>query len=143
LIGLCAGLGNIGAQDAPLYDPFTTTNDVSLLRAEANRAGGVRVIVGLRADYAAIENAAVDTTDADALRRRISRSAQEAVLTALEASRADVDVIRRFPYIPYMVLRADAAALDALAANPLVTSIESDALAAPDMQSSALVIART
>lgn len=127
------------AQDSPQgLDPFTVTTNISVLRAEAARTGSLRVIVGVRADYSGVSG--LDGVSADAGRRQISQSAQNTVLGALRAAGHTVQVERQFWAIPYMVLTVDAAALDALAAHPQVTSIQNDALSAPAMNSSAGVI---
>lgn len=57
------------------------------------------------------------------------RTAQDELITSLEDE--NVELAHRFEAIPFVVLRVDAAALDALLASPLVVSIEEDATVPP------------
>jgi subtilisin family serine protease len=111
-------------------DPFTATSNFDALRGEAVRAGSLQVIVGVAADFSGASN--------DLARQQVALSAQHSVLSSLAGHNARI--LKQFKYIPFMALVVDAAALDTLRANPLVTSITNDALSKPTMESSAAVI---
>jgi subtilisin family serine protease len=132
LLLLALGTSGIAmGQDAPQgLDPFTATSNFDALRAEAVRAGSLQVIVGVAADFNGVSN--------DLARQQVALSAQHSVLSSLSGHNARV--LKQFKYIPFMALVVDAAALDALRANALVTSITNDALSKPLMESSAAVI---
>lgn len=143
LLVLFAALGmagfNVIAQDAPTgFDPMTATTDLTIMRAEAARSGSIRVIVGVNANTASLNG--LDAAAYDAGFAFESVSAQNRVLSAVTAASANVQVNHQYDFIPFMALTVDAAGLDALAANPMVTSIESDAWAMTDMNSTLPII---
>lgn len=143
LLVLFAALGmagfNVIAQDAPTgFDPMTATNDLTIMRAEAARSGSLRVIVGVNANTASLNG--LDGAAYDAGFAFESITAQNRVLAAVTSGRANVQVNRQYDFIPFMALTVDAAGLDALAANPMVASIETDSLAMVDMNSSLPII---
>ena len=132
------------AQPQRVFDPFTTTTDVNVLRAEAEESGTLRIIVGVQTGGHASRSldmlSGQYSAAADVERQQVVRRAQSQVLADLSASGINLVPQVLFDYIPYMALEVDARALDALARNPMVTSIENDALSHVDMDSSAAVI---
>ncbi len=65
-------------------------------------------------------------------------AAQEAVLNDLAGSQAEA--VRRFKYVPYLALRADAEGLRRLAAHPSVVRILEDEMEAPHLEESTVVV---
>lgn len=132
------------AQPRRVFDPFTTTADINVLRAEAEQSGTLRVIVGVQTGGHATRSLDMLSSQfsaaADVQRQQIIRGMQTQVIADLSASGGHLVPQVLFDYIPYMTLEVDARALDALARNPFVTSIENDALSHVDMNSSAAVI---
>lgn len=80
------------------------------LRTRVSETGTIQVIVGIRVDGTPTEAA-------------IAR-AQDDLMASLPADH--VEEASRFTSIPFIVLRVDAAGLNALIASPGVTSIEED-----------------
>lgn len=112
------------------FSPFVATSDLAILQAEAAASGTVRVIVGLN----------VNANPRGRLTADAITSAQNSLLSTLAVSGAFARPERQFDFIPYMALTVDAAALDTLSRSPLVTSMSSDALSAPDLNSTMPII---
>ena len=85
------------------------------LRQRVVEAGTLQVIVGVK----------VDPPGSPANIRK----AQDQLIASLAAE--NVELASRFEAIPFVVLRVDAAGLDALIASSLVTSIEEDEASPP------------
>lgn len=114
------------------FDPFTATSDLAVLQAEAANSGTVRIVVGLNAGISSKRNArqrAMAITDA-----------QNTLIASLQTAGGLARSERQFTFIPYMVLTVDAAALEGLSRSPLVASIASDALSAPDLNSTMPIV---
>jgi subtilisin family serine protease len=108
------------------------------LQSRAAGQGSIRLIVGVRAPFAA-EGL---LTAAEAVGQRADiRAVQSGVLDAIPTLGAKA---HQFEFIPFMALAADATELDALSRHPDVTSIEEDRLAEATLaQSSPLIGATT
>jgi subtilisin len=107
----------------------------SRLIAKANREGPQRVIVGLNVDY--VPEGKLSAA-AQAAQRSAFSNRQSALMTGLAGQNAVER--RRFQFIPFMALQADARALEHLAVMPIVISLEEDRLERPIMDSSNEVI---
>ena len=106
------------------------------LTAKAQAEGRVRVIVGLRPEggsEAASANSFKDAAARAAMVSRVDRVQQELLV---RMSGHSVSSVRRFKYIPYLTMEVDAAAMDALASDPEVLSIEGDKLLKPKLEES-------
>lgn len=102
---------------------------------KAQQDGSVRVIVGFEDSFqpeGALADAAKQTQ-----RLAIQDRASE-IIAALSGFNAREN--QRYQFIPYIALTVDVQALQVLAGNPMVTSIEEDSLAEPSLASSNEVI---
>ena len=110
------------------------------LTAKAQAEGRVRVIVGLRAEGGSEASGASSFKDAAARAAMVSRvdRAQQALLVRM--SGYSVSSVRRFKYIPYLAMEVDAVALEALASDSEVVSIEEDKLLKPMLEESAPLV---
>lgn len=116
------------------FDAFSATSDLAILQAEAINSGSVRVIVGLNVGSPS------GTSSQNKGQRIAITDAQNTVIASLQAAGGLARTERQFTFIPYMVLTVDAVALDRLNRLPLVTSIVSDALSAPDLNSTMPIV---
>ncbi|HEX8734125.1 MAG TPA: S8 family serine peptidase [Pyrinomonadaceae bacterium] len=105
------------------------------LIAKAARNGSARVIVGLRADFQT--DGALSSSVQKQQRAAIKR-AQNDLLA--DVSGYDVRGIKRFDFIPFVAVEADAAALEKLKASPLVVSVYEDRLVKPSIVESVPVV---
>ena len=101
------------------------------LAARVRVEGRVRVIVGLKAEGGSGASSASSFKDAAARAAMVSRvdRVQQALLVRMSSH--SLSSVRRFKYIPFLAMEVDAAALEALAADPEVVSIEEDKLLKP------------
>ena len=106
------------------------------LAAKARAEGRVRIIVGLRDEGGSGASSASSFKDSAARAAMVSRvdRAQQALLVRMNSHR--VSSVRKFKYIPYLAMEVDAAALEALASDPQVVSIEEDKLLKPMLEES-------
>jgi subtilisin family serine protease len=125
-----------GGQTAATNLPDRTlAGQAAKLIEKAHREGPQRVIVGLGSDF-----------DHDGKLKATQRAAQRSVISgrqsALMSRLGGQNVVerRRFQFIPFMVVQADARALEHMAALPTVSSLEEDRLEAPSMASSNAII---
>ncbi len=138
VLGLGWGAAPTAADEVP--DSPAREQAFDALDALAAARGVVPVIVGVRADFA--PESALEGAQAVLDQRAAIARAQTEVERALAA--AGAPALRRFQTIPYLALRADAAALAALRASPWVTSIEEDVPVPPALtESTALIGAST
>ncbi|MDE2666387.1 MAG: S8 family serine peptidase [Acidobacteriota bacterium] len=109
---------------------------LAALTAKAQAEGRVRVIVGLRAEGGSEASAASNFKDAEARADMVSRvdRAQQALLVRM--SGYSLSSVKKFKYIPYLAMEVDAGALEALASDPEVVSIEEDKLLKPKLEES-------
>ena len=108
----------------------------AVLSAKARTEGRVRVIVGFRSEGGSESSASINFKDAAARAAMVSRvdRAQQALLVRM--SGYSLSSIKRFKYIPYLAMEVDAGALEALASDPEVVSIEEDKLLKPMLEES-------
>ena len=105
---------------------------------KARRDGAVRVIVGLRAGF----QTDGDLSSAAQNRRRAEiKRAQDDLLADLPGY--NVARVKRFDFIPFLALEADAAALEKIKASPAVVSIQEDRLVKPSLTESVPVVGAT
>ena len=98
------------------------------LRVRVQSEQRVRVIVGLRSDGLSVAPAAAGLRQAEAGMRPIAQAQQD---LEIRMSSHNVSFIRRFRFIPYVAMEVDEAALEALATDPEVVSIERDGVVKP------------
>jgi len=99
---------------------------VAVLRNRVRSEGRVKLIVGLKSEVrsAPIGSLAVARDRAPAIAR-----AQQSLSIRMSGHR--VSSLRRFKFIPYLAMEVDGAALEALASDPEVVSIEEDGVVKP------------
>ena len=125
------------ALDSPSERPVMTVRPTARARrsrvfaaliSQARSEGRVRVIVGLGAQGDSGASNAGSFKDAEARAAMVSRidGAQQELLVRMSGYR--VSSVKRFKYIPYLAMEVDAAALEALASDPEVVTIEEDKL---------------
>ena len=117
------------------------------LAARAEETGFVRVIVGLRAPFipegtllTEFEAQALDESETVRAQRRTILEAQDVLLARLTAQQYSMEVVNRFEYIPFVAMKVDAATIRHLEESVDVASIEEDALAAPTLAESTLLV---
>jgi subtilisin len=115
---------------------FIAKPQLQALIAKSQAKGLVRVIVGLRSTYQ--PEGQLRNPQAIQAQRGAIRQAQNALLNQMVNH--NVQVIRRFAFIPHLVVEADASALAALASIPIVTSITEDQLRYPSLMESVPLI---
>ena len=109
---------------------------VAALRAKVQARGRVRVIVGLRTDDHSGASAQRSFKDAAARAAMVSGVDRVQQTLLVRMSGYSVSSVKRFKYIPYMAMEVDAGALEALAADSEVASIEEDKLLKPMLHES-------
>ena len=109
---------------------------LAALTAKAQVEGRVRVIVGMKAEGASGASSASSFKDVAARAAMVSRVAQAQRALLGRMSGHNVSSVRRFNYIPFLAMEVDAAALEALASDPEVLSIEEDKLLKPMLEES-------
>ena len=110
------------------------------LTAKAQAEGRVRVIVGLRVGESSGASAASSFKDAAPRAVLVDRVARGQRLLLVRMNSYSISSVKRFKYIPYVAMEVDAAALEALAADPEVVSIEEDKLLKPMLEESAPLV---
>lgn len=106
------------------------------LIAKAQAKGSVRVIVGLRANYQ--PEGRLGTWQTIQAQRNAIAQAQDALLNQMVNQ--NVRTIRKYTFIPHLVMQVDASALTALASSPDVTSIAEDRVRYPSLMESVPLI---
>ena len=109
----------------------------SALRAKVRSQDHVRVIVGVRTEGRSSVSAAGSLGEATSRSPLIAR-AQQSLLNRMD--NLAVSSIRRFKFIPYVAMDVDEAALESLAVDPEVVSIEEDLAVKPLLADSTLLI---
>ena len=107
------------------------------LRARVGSEGRVRVIVGLRTEGGPSSVAALRAPGPRERPPGIAR-AQEALSVCM--SPHSVSSVRPFKFMPYVAMEVDGAALEALAADPEVLSIEQEMTVTPSLDQSTPLI---
>ena len=134
-----AGHGNAGALKLggePVLEA-RRARAFSALRARVQEEGKVRVIVGLRTEGGPAAAAALRARGPKQRPAPIAR-AQQSLLVRMSGHR--FSLIRRFKFMPYLALEVDPAALEALAADPEVVSIEEVVAVKPMLADSTALI---
>lgn len=106
------------------------------LTAKAQAEGRVRVIVGLRSEGGSEASAASNFKDAAARAAMVGRVDRVQQALMVRMSSHNLSSVRRFKYIPFLAMEVDASALEALASDPEVVSIEEDKLLKPMLEES-------
>ena len=107
------------------------------LRARVGSEDRVRVIVGLRTEGG---QSSVAALRAQGPRERPSPIARAQQALSVRMSLHNVSSVRPFKFMPYVAMEVDAAALEALAADPEVVTIEEEVTVTPSLaQSTALI----
>ena len=135
LVTLLAHRGS-SASGAQAIPSWTERPDYRALLARVEATGPTRVIVGLDVPFQP-EGRLPNPRAVQAQRDAIAR-AQTALLN--KASLRAVRGVKRFKYIPFIALQADAATLAALAADPDVTSVAEDQVRVLHLQQSVPLI---
>lgn len=105
---------------------------------KARRNGSARVIIGLRGDF---QTAGELSSSAQKRRRNEIKQAQNGLLA--ELSGYNVAGVKRFDFIPFLAVEADAAALEKIKAAPQVVSIYEDRLVQPSLTESVPLVGAT
>jgi len=124
------------AQGPVLPAAAQTSLAVDTLMAKAQADGAVLVIVGMRVAFQP-EGRLTSSAAVESQRAAIS-TAQEALLDQMAGY--NVQFVKKFPFIPYMAMQVDAAALAGLAASPEVIHIEEDVAVPPALDVSVPLI---
>ena len=106
------------------------------LMAKVQAKGRVSVIVGLRVGESSGASAASSFKDAAARAVLVDRVARGQRLLLVRMNSYSISSVKRFKYIPYVAMEVDAAALETLASDPEVVSIEEDKLLKPMLEES-------
>ncbi len=130
LILFCAALFTTAQLQARFLE-----DDIRALQQQARDNGWARVIVGLDAPFRA-EGGLLPL--ARQQQRRAIETAQSGVLRGL--SKADATLKARFSTIPFMTLQVNERALNELARNPRITSINADLELSPTLLESNAII---
>ena len=107
------------------------------LTTRARSEDRVRVIVGVRTEGRSYVAAVSSLGEAKSRSPLIARG-QESLLNRM--SNLEVSSVRRFKFIPYVAMEVDEAALESLAADPEVVSIEEDLAVKPLLENSTRLI---
>ena len=106
---------------------------LAALEARVRQEGRVRVIVGLRSES---RSAPLTATGSRRFKARPSRIAHAQQSLLARMSGHGVSSIRRFRFVPFVAMELDQAALEALASDPEVASIEEDGAVQPALAES-------
>lgn len=126
----------LGFGGAPMVEGQDNQKASRALLAKAKAKGSARIIVRLNTSFQP-EGLLSGPQAAKAQQARISRiqtQLQEAV------SRHHVKSVKKFKHLPFIAMKVDSAALDALMANSLVVSIEEDVPVPPTLTGSVPLI---
>jgi subtilisin family serine protease len=119
--------GSISPRNFPVQDSWNETDlgraskKYDALLQKAKERGRVRVIVGLDTTFR--PEGALSAPQADRQRQGIAR-VQDRILDRIQ--NGEVRAVKRFKFIPYMVVEANEEALEALIAQDEVTSVQED-----------------
>ena len=107
------------------------------MRAKVQAEGRARVIVGLRTADRSLSAAASSLNEAQARSPLISR-VQQSLLTRMGGY--NLSSVRRFKYMPHVAMEVDGAALEALASDPEVVTLEEDIRVEPSLETSTALV---
>jgi len=123
---------------------FTSTafaDDISKLREKAMNEGQVRLIVGLQLPAPFIPEGSLASPVAVEQQRQAITRARERFFAMMSSHAAgEYEQYAEWDSLPYVVLKASAAALEHLVNNPLVTTIQEDAPEDPHLASATVHI---
>ena len=126
-----AGDGNTGRELGTGGEPVIEARkarSVAVLRNRVRSEGRVKVIVGLKNEVGSAPAAFGSLAVARARAPEIARAQRS---LSIRMSAHNVSSLRRFKFIPYVAMEVDGAALEALASDPEVVSIEEDGVVKP------------
>ena len=107
------------------------------MRAKVRAEGKARVIVGLRTEGRSVSAAVSSLNEAEARSPLISQ-VQQSLLTRLGSY--NLSSVRRFKYMPHVAMVVDGAALEALASDPEVVTLEEDIRVEPSLETSTALV---
>ena len=107
------------------------------MRAKVQAEGRARVIVGLRTADRSLSAAVSSLNEAQARSPLISR-VQQSLLTRMGGY--NLSSVRRFKYMPHVAMEVDGAALEALASDPEVVTLEEDIRVEPSLETSTALV---
>ena len=107
------------------------------MRAKVQAEGRARVIVGLRTADRSLSAAVSSLNEAQARSPLISR-VQQSLLTRMGGY--NLSSVRRFKYMPHVAMEVDGPALEALASDPEVVTLEEDIGVEPLLETSAALV---
>ena len=107
------------------------------MRAKVQAEGKARVIVGLRTEGQSVSAAVSSLNEAQARSPLISR-VQQSLLTRMGSY--NLSSVRRFKYMPHVAMEVDGAALEALASDPEVVTLEEDIRVEPLLEASTALV---
>ena len=110
---------------------------VEVLRTRVRLEGRVRVIVGLKSEVPIAPVALASLVVAKARAPEIARAQQS---LSIRMSGHNLSSVRRFKFIPYVAMEVDGAALEALASDPEVLSVQEDGVVQPVLAESTVRI---
>ena len=107
------------------------------MRAKVRAEGKARVIVGLRTEGRSVSASVSSLNEAQARSPLISR-VQQSLLTRMGSY--NLSSVRRFKYMPHVAMEVDGAALEALASDPEVVTLEEDIRVEPSLETSTALV---
>ena len=107
------------------------------MRAKVRAEGKARVIVGLRTEGRSVSAAVSSLNEAETRSPLITR-VQQSLLTRLGSY--NLSSVRRFKYMPHVAMVVDGAALEALASDPEVVTLEEDIRVEPSLETSTALV---
>ncbi|MDE2666160.1 MAG: S8 family serine peptidase [Acidobacteriota bacterium] len=107
------------------------------LRARVRGEGKAKVIVGLKTDGQSVSAAVSSLNEVQARSPLISR-VQQSLLTRLGGH--NLSSVRRFKYMPHVAMEVDEPALEALASDPEVVTLEEDIRVEPLLETSTTLV---
>ena len=107
------------------------------MRAKVRAEGKAKVIVGLRTDGRSVSAAVSSLNEAQARSPLISR-VQQSLLARMGGY--NLSSVRRFKYMPHVAMEVDGPALEALASDPEVITLEADVRVEPLLETSTALV---
>ena len=117
----------LGAGGEPVVEA-RKAQAVAVLRTRVRSDGRVKVIVGLKSEVRTAAAALASLAAATARPPEIARAQQS---LSIRMSGHKLSSVRRFKFIPYVAMEVDGAALEALASDPEVVSVQEDGVVQP------------
>ena len=137
---VCAGLTSLFLQNAGAQNltekELKKQEKFARLVEKAAQKGAARVIVGFRGDFQ--NEGSLDEQSSGSQRRKI-KNEQEKFLNR----HTRIEKVKKFDIIPFLAFEADAAALQQIASDAQVESVEEDELAEPTLAESTALVGAT